>query len=432
MDQDRPLLVDTGRGLSVFWRGRWLYSRRDPAAAPERVSATTEVAADTLYLVFSPVLCYGIQSFLARLPASSAILCVEADRELAVVATEALHGMPETHITIADPAGAARRMMELEGQVHGRRFRRIVELRLTGGRDLNTEAYDATMRSLELDLSVRFRNRMTLVRMGRLWSRNIVANLTDMDWTRTVPLPRTHLEVVVCGAGPSLDLVLPALRSGRDGLYVLAVDTAAGALVRAGIVPDAVVCLEAQVYNVADFLPLAGSQVHLIADLTAHPSTFRAVRGPVSLVLSAFAGSGFLDRLRNSGLPLTRVPPLGSVGVLALHLAGMIGPAIRIAGLDLSFGQGVTHCTGSPTDMMDRCSETRTGKRQRAWNSAFRDGVVAAGRSVETGRGTMDLRTDPALSMYAKLAADELSRAIARGIRVLDAQIGRASCRERV
>ncbi|MBN2874545.1 MAG: DUF115 domain-containing protein [Spirochaetales bacterium] len=344
---------------------------------------------------------------MARIPESSAILCVEADAVLLELARDALkRAVPEARdeLRLVSPEETIDAYRILESSRQGRRFRRVIELRLSAGRALADGVYDDTLDALRQTLSTRYRNRVALVRMGRLWTRNTIANLSAMRWQNIRQPARQCKPVVVCGAGPSLDTTMPLIRRYRDSLYVLACDTASGALARAGINPDAVVCLEGQVYNVQDFLPLESTTTRLFADLSAHPSSFRATTGPVTLLLSEWAESSFLSRLATSGLPLVAVPPLGSVGVLAIHVAKMLGEHIFVAGLDFAFSPGKTHCAGSPSDIRERGSETRTRKHAVSWAASYRDGVTR----LQTARVGSGLVTDPALSMYASLAAHEL------------------------
>lgn len=398
MDDSRPLLVDTGRGFSIQYQGRWLYSTRAPRAAPATAALATKIQPETLYVVPSPCLCHGLRELLKQLPDSSAVLCVEADSPLRSIAGQILaDGFPDVRLTSPHDAIAAYRA--LEQGLSPVRFRRAIEVRLSGGRALYEAEYDRVLAAIDADIQVRFRNRLALVRMGRLWTKNIIANLGSMRWEAVAPVDSGGKPIVVCGAGPSLDDALPVLRHYRKNLFVLACDTAAGALARAGLVPDAVVCLEGQVYNVGDFLPLDGKPATLIADLTAHPSSYRVMTGPLSLTLSEYTESAFLTRLAASGLPVTPVPPLGSVGVLAIRIARLIGGPVLVAGLDFAFNQGKTHCSGSPADLRARRAESRVEKRSAAWATSFRDGCT---------RKPDGSLTDPALSMYASLAEGEL------------------------
>ncbi|GAB1455460.1 hypothetical protein MASR2M48_07670 [Spirochaetota bacterium] len=404
MDDSNPLLVDTGGGFSIRYRGRWLYSRHRPDAAAKAALASTSITPETLYILPSPCLCYALIELLERLPESSAILCVEADVKLMSLTSSVMTDDSRYReangsrlvLCSADDALAAYR--ELEANTAGR-FRRAVELSLSGGRALFESVYAQTLAGIEHDIGLRFRNRLSLVRMGRLWARNVISNLGAMDWASIEPFRYDGRPLVVCGAGPSLDRALSMLKSRRDAITIIACDTASGALARAGVMPDAVVCLEAQVYNVGDFLPLNMSPVHLIADISSHPASFHNVSGPKSLTLSAWTDSAFLSRLAAAGLPITTVPALASVGVLALRLARLLGGALIVTGLDFSFNQGKTHCLGSPADIRARSIQTRLERDSASWRASFREGVCRAEDSL----------TDPALSLYATLAADELA-----------------------
>ncbi|PKL09402.1 MAG: hypothetical protein CVV51_04100, partial [Spirochaetae bacterium HGW-Spirochaetae-7] len=403
MDECRPLLVDTGRGFSLKYRSRLLYSGRDPVAAPRQAAIEAPVLPGTLYVVPSPCLCYGLPELLGRLPDSSAVLCLEADEALFALASHAIdEAMPagslRQRLALSNPARALDAYLSLERSIAPGRFRRSVELRLSGGRAFSEATYDAARATIEGDISTRYRNRLSLVRMGRLWTRNVLSNLASMRWEDTGPLEGDGKPVVVCGAGPSLDGAMDAIRRSRDGVTVLACDTATGSLAKAGIVPDAIVCLEGQIWNVADFLPLDGAAPALFVDLSAHPSSFRAITGRKSLLLSVWTESAFLSRLLAAGLPVTAAPPLGSVGVLALRIARWLGGPIVVAGLDFSFRPGMTHCRGSPADIREMLLESRTYRNTGAWGTSFREGATRSGGAI----------TDPALSLYASLAAAEL------------------------
>ncbi len=400
MDEHDPLLVDTGRGFSLQYGGRWIYSSRAPLDAPLRTARALAVQAETLYVVTSPCLWHGVAELLDRLPESSAVLGIEACQPLFDLAARSLPSPTSRRLLLSRAGDALAACRELEASIAPARFRRIVEVRLSGGRSLFAAAYDSIIAALDADIAIRYRNRLAMVRMGRLWTRNVIANLASMRWSAVTALPGYDRPLAVCGAGPSLDKAMPLLRSHRDSLMIMAVDTAAGALAQAGIMPDLVVCLEAQIYNVADFLPLGRVGARLVADISAHPSSFRATDGPITLLSSQWTQSAFLTRLEGAGLPLVAVPPLGSVGVLALHIARAMGEPLLVSGLDFAFSPGATHCSGSPADLLERRMESRTHKRTGAWAATFREHT----RRIATG-----WLSDPPLAMYAALAASELA-----------------------
>lgn len=434
-----PRIVATAGGLSVSSGSLWLYSRYAPRAAAERAAAELPLKADTLYLAPSPCLGYGFEALLSRLPESSAVLAVEAVPELAALSRpyiEALKPHPRFAFVDADSASAAAAAARRLG-----RHRRVEELRLSQGYRLREDFYALLVRSLAEDLSIHWRNRVSMARMGRLWTKNCIANLGAMDWPRVEARPPSgrgpggpslldDAPVAVCGAGPSLDGALPFLRDLGEGVRILACDTAAGALSRAGVRVDAVVCLEAQVYNVGDFLPMPaaarGPTAYL--DLSAHPSSYRALAGPLRLLSSRWADCGFLDRLAAAGLPLEPLPPLGSVGVLALRLAveRYRGP-VFVAGLDFAYPAGRTHCAGSPVDLAERRREDRLYKYNSRWKASFGPGVERLGPSGGGAAGSR-LLTDPALKLYAGLAARELDeRGLSPGCAAYDLRGGRGA-----
>lgn len=385
-------------GFSVEYRGRGLYSRVAPREGPERIVRALRPLPDTVYIVPSPLLGYGLASLLERLPASSAVLALEADPALADLARSRLppeiSGHPRFRL-LEDPSRASRAIRSLGT------FRRAVEVRLSAGRSLYPEAYDAALREVDAELERYWRNRVTLVRMGRLWVRNIFRNLARLPSVPVREASAWEGSVVVCGAGPSLDRTAPWLAAERVRLRILACDTALGPLVLRGIRPDAVVCLEGQVHNLKDFLPAAGSEIPVFADLSSHPSVFRAVRGPKFLTLTDFEPLNLLDRLGNLPLPLLRIPPLGSVGVLAVHLARRLtkGP-ILLTGLDFSFPPGSTHAKGSPALQAESLLEDRLYKARSQWASSWPRHTRIPGPSGSGGAGAV-------MGLYASLLSEE-------------------------
>jgi hypothetical protein len=84
--------------------------------------------------------------------------------------------------------------------------------------------------------------------------------------------------------------------------------------------------------------------------LTARSAGARQCRADVGFFATPYTEARFLERLQGK---LPQVPPLGSVGLTAVHLALQCraGPEVPVfvAGLDFSFDAGATHCKGSPS-----------------------------------------------------------------------------------
>ncbi len=82
---------------------------------------------------------------------------------------------------------------------------------------------------------------------GPRWFRNALANYLNTDaWCR---LNRTDLPVVVAAPGPTLSLVIPALRDARSRFVLVAAASALLPLERADVTPDLVVHQDAGFYS---------------------------------------------------------------------------------------------------------------------------------------------------------------------------------------
>ena len=329
------------------------------AAVRARI-ARVEVQAETLYLAYSPLLGYGLDQLLGRLPSSSHVLAVECHPELGTVshtspsgldAIVACHPHACTVVDAATPLSTAQALQELGVG----RFRRVVPLVLSGGHQLARAEYDEIARVIDNEVRTHWQNRITLMAMGRLWARNLIENLAWLPGGTDAAALRTDAPVVVCGAGPTLVSHLPWLHEQRDRVLVLAVDTALATLAAAGVRPDCVFVLEAQHANVADFVANVDRTVPIVADLTSSPAVLRlfaAVGATRHFYASRYAPVSILQRLEEEQLLPRPTRPLGSVGVAAVAVAlEMTAAPVLMAGLDFSYPLGATHARGAPSHL---------------------------------------------------------------------------------
>lgn len=411
MEEGFPLPVDTGRGLSLLYRGKSYYSRREPAALPARAALEAVIPEECLVLVCSPLLFHGLPELLGRLPASSSLLLVENDPLLRDLSLRFLPASLPPRCRFAFAPDIDSLLAAAGGLGY---YRRVLALKLAGAYPDPAFAA-AAERALRGDLSTRARNALSLSFHGRRWFGNVIANLSLLAGSEPMPRAPGALAVAV-GAGPSLEGALPFIARRRDRLFVVAADTALGCLAEAGIEADLAVALESQAANAMDF---AGARpVALACDLTAHPPTLAQLGSRLSFFSSRFAPSRFLDRLEESGLLPLPIPPLGSVGIAAAYLARRATEGtVLLAGLDFSYPAGKTHARGSPQWRSRAARSTRTASPY-AIAPSYREGTRECGRE-----GVASIRTDPALSGYARLLED-----IAEGdfLRLLDRGEARA------
>ncbi len=194
-------------------------------------------------------------------------------------------------------------------------------------------------------------NRNTLRRFGKLWVRNTLRNLPENSAIPGITSLENSVRdrpAIVCGAGPTLDTVLPYLPYLSSRAVIIAVDTAIAVLQRIGVQPHLAVVADPQYWNTRHLDHVRSSSESptiLVAEPATHPRVFRLWKGPRLLSASLFPLGAFIDRSVGRHLKLGAG---GSVATSAWDLARIMGCSrIYLAGIDLGFPGNRTHCRGS-------------------------------------------------------------------------------------
>jgi uncharacterized Rossmann fold enzyme len=352
------------QGRSFVRNGKTLLSGIDPIPRAERIVNSISVKDRTLYFCPSPLYGYGLAVFLSRLEKeapNSAVLCVEADGELYELTEKntdpSLADSGRLRITnICDAANLCALVREAWG---ARTFRRVETLRLTGGWQLFPEIYDSLCESLRQEIATDWSNALTLAKMGRLYIRNTLRNLSlVLEYPSIEKLSFGAAPILVLGAGPSLDETLDALKTRYANILadtenrpfkIICVDTCLRALKDRNIVPDMAVILESQHWNIHDFLGCRGWNVKSTADLSSLPACTRLLSGAGFLFLTPWTQLKIFERLKKSGLLPAAIAPLGSVGLTAVELARRLTSGkIICSGIDFSFTPDKYHARSAP------------------------------------------------------------------------------------
>lgn len=402
MDRELPRLTVQDGGTQVYYRGKNLYSPSDPEAAARRRAVLADLRPQSLVFVPCPLLCYGIDDLAERLPETSQLLCVETDEALMTVTLanlpQALRDHPRIQFVRTDSAE------QITAFVHERleigRFRRLTVAPLNAGYSLNGNRYRALTEALDREIRVHWQNRLTGAFFGRLWIRNLFANIGRIaEGMQVSSPPPVDRPVVVAGAGESLESVLPWLRRFRKEFFLVAVDTALPALFGSGINADIAVAVDAQWANIQDFVPLGnGSTVRVWADMSGSPAPLRLrICSERSVFLSRFAECRLVGEVDTQKLAGALIPPLGSVGVTAVHLARLLSEGLLLlTGLDFSYRPGKPHARGTATHLLQLRKSTRlTG------NLLFA-GSIGRRRLVSRSIRRPGFVTDTVLLSYAK------------------------------
>lgn len=398
---ERPSLVDTGKGFSVLYQNRYLYSRHDPSRNPAHIVQSLPIRSETLFVCISPLLGYGLQELLEKLPPSCLVLGLECDQNLMAFSSAHLCEKIKTNPLFKYiRTSSSEQALDYIDSLSFMPFRRCVRIDLSGGSALNPDFYARTVSLVDEYISRYWRNHVTLMKLGRNFARNFFRNIPLLGDSYAITARMANRPVFVAGAGPSLDEALPFIREHRSRLCLLAVDTALPSLADARIVPDAIVLVESQFWIERAFAGSRDSRIPVFADLTARNQAIRATGGDVFFFVSEYAKTRYLKRFISKGSSPQVIPPLGSVGLSALYLAGIISKAdspVFFTGLDFSWGRGFTHSRGAPSVREIMRTSARLNPVSPMIASEASQVTKAAGKQGK------EVLTDPALSGYAKL-----------------------------
>lgn len=435
---EKPLLIQTSRGFSVLYRNKYLYSKYNPQAAIIAQIASLQIPNSTLILCLSPVLGYGLKELTEKLPASSYILALECDQMLMRFSLDHCDFSPfaQQRFSYIRTDSVAEVLKKIES-LPLFPFKKCLVLSCSGGVQLNQVFYDEVRLYADEVISRFWKNRITLMHLGRNYAHNTFRNLLSLarslaksparqmtgSLTRSLvrspesspaessaweaPSSKRNFQLLtgderirkpllVIGAGPSLDTARDFIIKNRNSFFLLTVDAAAAALLP-DIRPDAIVLVESQYWIDSAFIGLRKYGIPVFADLTASPRALQACDGNVYFFCTEYARLKYLERLYQTLQPII-LPPMGSVGLTTLQLAlAMTDPHLPVlhTGLDFAWQTGLTHAAGSSPIKKLFAEICRTESPYKL--------SVSTGMQHIVGKKGVSYWTTPVLSGYAEL-----------------------------
>lgn len=393
---ETPSLVETRQGVSVLYKDHFLYSKYDPSKAILNIISNLSIPEYSIILIFSPVLWLGLKELLAKLPATSSIAVFEYEKPLFDFAQENFPNELKDHlnnkIQIFNKSGIKNYFTFIQKQ----HFRKCLKIDFSAASALYKDDYNEILSLTQRVIDQFWKNRLTLIKFGRLYSKNIFKNLTLLS--DAIPLASLYKSVtkpiLVLGAGESLNTTILELKKNFSKLFIICVDAAAAPLLDNGITPDAIIAVEGQQVIEQSYIGTpADSKCLLIMDLVSRNHIPYITKGKYSFFVSNYADMNFFELLKNYNLLPPVIKPLGSVGLvsmeIALKLRKDINTPVLFSGLDFSYSIGITHAKGTASH---KALLSSTSKLKSVFNisSAFSTGtssiICANGKKMITSK----------------------------------------------
>ena len=403
IETEEPCLVKADQAFSVLYTNRILYSKYSPQKAIQQTIANLDIMTQTLILCFSPCLWYGLKELLAKLPENSLILGIEADKKLFELAEKNLNEIQKNcpqdskKVLLTSPSKIEELIKTLP------HFRRTVSIEMSGGTFFYKTLYSQTALFSQNFIASFWKNRITLVKMGRLFCKNFFRNLREIPAEQSIPhsSPFFLRPFIVFGAGESTETFLSKIsKETLQKCTVLAVDAAISVLLKHKIQPDFIIAVESQLAIEKAYIGSNRTKATIISDLASRPAVLRHTNGRHLYFYSEFSESEFLKNAESKNILPAKIPPLGSVGLTAVYLALFMrfdsNVPVFVTGLDFSYSLGFTHARGAPAHTARLISSNRF-KPVENYDAAFKSDA----KTVPGKNGPVI--TDTALKNYAAL-----------------------------
>lgn len=363
-----PCIIETNstnknnEEVSVFYRNHYLYSKYSPSNTIEKIISSLEIKSRTLILAFSPTLPYGIKNLQKKLKDNCFILAVEPDKTLyefsikqykiPISTNNFLYINIDTNnldnfysLILNEQNNYYPYFFPKQGT-----FKYCLPIDFSGATQFYQDQKQQIISTIDKTINQFWTNRLTLVHLGRLYSRNLFKNLYKTLTAKQLIKNSISKPIIVFGAGESIESEIEKIKEYSSFFFIIAVDSALHFLLENNIIPDVVILVESQLAIEKAFIGIKQKSIHLIADLTSRPNIINNFDN-YSFFFSEYAKMNYLQTLKEKKLlPLT-IQPLGSVGIVAIELALYLkkeNTNVFITGLDFSYQTGKTHCKESP------------------------------------------------------------------------------------
>lgn len=342
--------IETSQGFSVSYNNVFLYSKYNPSKNIITTIERLNLLPGTIILCCSPLLGYGLAELLQKLPENCLIVLCEADRELYdFTNTEGTFNQADKRVLCTSPAKLDDLPVMLYEKAVSGIYKRVTRLDMSAGIQLHKDYYDKLFAACSDSVMTFWKNRITLTKFGRRYSRNLFENLKNLteskpitDYFKSIDKP-----ILVFGAGESTQLFINYNKISRENYFILCADTALQPLLKNGIKPDGVFVEEAQSVITKAFIGIP-KDIHIFAGLTSIPNiAHKTGSSNVSYFFTEYTKADFIEELKSKSFMPPANMPFGSVGLTTVYYALKFRKSenvpVYVIGLDFSYSIGTTH-----------------------------------------------------------------------------------------
>ena len=405
------LKVETPQGFSVSYKEHLLYSKYNPAKNIISAVENLQLLPGTIILSFSPVLSYGISELLNKLPENCLIILCEAEKALYDFSQEeGAWAISDKRLLTCHPEKLIDLPLMIYQLAASGFYKRVIRIDMSAGVQFNKEFYDKLFTACSDSVMTFWKNRITLTRFGRRYSKNLFENLHYLADSKPISDFFASIEkpLIIFGAGESTQTFINngllrrcASRNDKFPFFILCADTALQPLLKNGIKPDGVFVEEAQSIIVKAFTG-TGKEIRIFSGLSSIPNlVHHAGSKNLSYFFTEYADGKFFDSLKKQSFMPPANKPFGSVGLTAVYYALKFRKneniPVYVCGLDFSYSTGLTHTKGALAHILRLIQSSRI---KTAANYAAAYGL---GTEKVTGKNGQTVITTPTLKSYAAM-----------------------------
>ena len=358
--------IETPQGFSVSYKEHLLYSKYNPSKNIITAVERLQLLPDTIILCCSPLLGYGITELLAKLPENCLIVLCEAERALYDFSDEqGWLNFSDNRILKCAPDKLSDLPLTLYDLVRRCLYKRVIRIDLSAGTQFHKDFYDQLFAASTDSVMTFWKNRITLTRFGRRYSKNLFENLHYLAESEPITnyFQAVEKPIIVFGAGESTQTFLNKYKNLISNYFVLCADTALQPLLKNGIKADGVFVEEAQSVIVKAFTGIP-DDIHIFAGLSSIPNLVHKYGAKnLSYFFTEYTKADFLDNLKSKSFMPPANKPFGSVGLTAVYYALKFRKddsiPVYVTGLDFSYSPGVTHTKGALAHLLRLISANR-------------------------------------------------------------------------